>query len=71
MHKKNLPLVVIFKDKANSEALIGARVYVDQLKTGIVTNAFGFYSLTLPKGEYEVLYSSVGYEVIKKRYCFR
>lgn len=54
------------KSGESSEALIGARVYVESMKTGIVTNAFGFYSLTLPKGDYKVLFSFIGCDVIKK-----
>src|SRR5690554_8141206 len=34
---------------------------VPELQAGTVTNEYGFYSLTLPSGEYEVIYSSIGY----------
>lgn len=50
------------KDKANGEALIGATVYIPQLKTGVITNPYGFYSISVPKGEYTVTYSFVGYQ---------
>ena len=50
------------KDASSGEELIGATVYVDQLQNGVVTNIYGFYSLTLPSGEYDVTYSYVGYE---------
>jgi hypothetical protein len=49
------------RDKANGEALIGATVFVPQVSAGTVTNAYGFYSLTLPKGTYQVRFSFVGY----------
>jgi CarboxypepD_reg-like domain/TonB-dependent Receptor Plug Domain len=50
------------KDKASGEELIGAIVRVsEQSKVGVVTNAYGFYSLTLPEGNYTLLYSSIGY----------
>ena len=49
------------KDANNGEELIGVSVYIPQLKAGTVTNAYGFYSITLPKGTYEIQYSSVGY----------
>lgn len=35
-------------DSASSEVVIGAIVSVPELKAGTITNAYGFYSLTLP-----------------------
>lgn len=49
------------KDKANGEELIGVTVYVKETASGTVTNAYGFYSLTLPPGKYSIQYSYVGY----------
>lgn len=54
------------KDSETGEALIGARVYVSALKTGAITNVYGFYSLTIPEGSHEILYSFVGFDPIKK-----
>ncbi|MBI1184067.1 TonB-dependent receptor plug domain-containing protein [bacterium] len=48
-------------DSSNNEQLIGASIYVTDIKEGTATNAFGFYSLTLPAGQYHVVYSYVGY----------
>jgi len=50
------------KDEQNGEELIGVTVYIPAIKAGAVTNAYGFYSITLPKGTYEVQYSFVGYK---------
>lgn len=50
------------KDKANGEGLIGATVYVPQLKTGVITNSYGFYSISIPQGNYSVSYSFIGYQ---------
>ena len=49
---------------ANSgEALIGATVSIKELATtGSVTNAYGFYSITIPEGKYTVLAQFIGYE---------
>lgn len=44
------------------EGLIGSTIYVEELKTGTATNAYGFYSLTLPKGNYTLRFSFIGYE---------
>jgi len=49
-------------DAETGEELIGANLYVQELKTGAVTNVYGFYSFTLPKGTYHITYSYVGYE---------
>ncbi|MGB0881362.1 MAG: TonB-dependent receptor [Vicingaceae bacterium] len=51
------------KDAANGEDLIGVTIFVKELPgTGTVTNVYGFYSLTLPKGEYTIQYSFIGYK---------
>lgn len=49
-------------DANNGEALIGATVIVSSLQIGATSNAFGFYSITLPKGHYEISYSFVGFK---------
>ncbi len=55
------------KDAANGEGLIGVSVYVQEVKTGTQTNPYGFYSLTLPKGTYNLVLTYVGFEKITKK----
>lgn len=43
------------------EALIGAVVYVEELKTGVISNPYGFYSLSVPPGSYNITISYLGY----------
>jgi len=51
------------KDGSSGEDLIGARLSVVEMPgTGAITNAFGFYSLTLPEGSYTIQYKSLGFE---------
>jgi hypothetical protein len=50
------------KDAGNGEALIGATVLIKELQTGTVTNAFGFFSITIPEGKYTVSTSFLGYK---------
>ena len=50
------------RDVQNGEDLIGAVVSVPSLKVGVSTNAYGFYSLSLEPGNYEVEISYVGYQ---------
>ncbi len=48
-------------NKNSNETLIGVNVSVSGIKTGVTTNEYGFYSLTLPKGDYEIIFSYVGF----------
>jgi len=51
--------------EANSnETLIGVTIAVSELRTGTTTNEYGFYSLTLPKGTYQITVSYLGYQDI-------
>ena len=54
------------KDKSSGESLIGATISIKDTKFGAVTNAYGFYSLTLPKGKYTATASYIGYEKLEK-----
>ncbi len=49
------------KDASNGEALIGAGIFVEELKRGATSNVYGFYSLTLPAGKYTVKFLFLGY----------
>ena len=50
------------KDDSNFEELIGATIYVKEINSGTATNAYGFYSLTLPAGEYTLVISYIGFK---------
>ncbi|MDR1458966.1 MAG: TonB-dependent receptor [Bacteroidales bacterium] len=50
------------KDASNGEALTGATVYTKENMKGTVANAYGFYSLTVARGEYTLEITFVGYE---------
>jgi hypothetical protein len=53
------------RDKQTGESLIKAVVRIQELpNAGIVSNEYGFYSLSLPKGNYSVVVSQVGYETL-------
>ena len=53
-------------DSKNGEHLAGVTVFDINHKTGTATNAYGFYSITIPAGDYELQYSYVGYQTILK-----
>ncbi|SFE60738.1 TonB-dependent Receptor Plug Domain [Chitinophaga sp. CF118] len=51
------------KQKSSGETLIGASVaVVEKINVGVVTNEYGFYSLSLPKGKYTLRISYIGYK---------
>jgi hypothetical protein len=54
------------KDANNGEMLVGAVVYIEELNTGTSSNAYGFYSMSLPAGQYNITYRYIGYETLKK-----
>jgi hypothetical protein len=49
------------QDARTGEEIIGATIYVPSIQKGAAANEYGFYSITLPKGEYEIIFSTVGY----------
>ncbi len=52
------------KDKFTGEVLIGANVFLKGTTNGVMTNGYGFYSLTQPEGNYTVVYSYMGYKEV-------
>ena len=42
---QNITLSGHLKDASSGEALIGATVYVEELKQGTATNSYGFYNI--------------------------
>jgi hypothetical protein len=53
-------------DSENGEVLIGVTIVDTKHKTGSSTNAYGFYSITIPSGDYELQYSYIGYQSVFK-----
>ena len=49
------------EDASSGESLIGVNVYSKSLSVGTTTNNFGFYSLTVPEGEFDINFSFIGY----------
>ncbi len=54
------------RDADNGEMLAGVTIYESTLKTGTSTNAYGFYSLTIPAGNYNLQYSYIGYQTFSQ-----
>ncbi len=51
-------------EASSNETLIGVTIAVPSLRTGVTTNEYGFYSLTLPEGEYQIQVSYLGFQDI-------
>jgi len=51
---------------ASGEALSNAKVYVPSVNKGALTNTYGFYSLTLPAGIYEIEFRYTSFPTIRK-----
>jgi hypothetical protein len=54
-------------EKSSNETLIGVNVILPKLQTGTITNEYGFYSITLPPGIYEVVFSTLGFKKISQK----
>lgn len=55
------------KDINSGEPVIGAQVYVENPLIGVVTDQFGYYSISLPRGRHELLFKSIGMENTKRQ----
>ncbi|MFE3869009.1 carboxypeptidase-like regulatory domain-containing protein [Flavobacterium sp. LS2P90] len=64
--KQKFTLSGIITDANSNETLIGVNIIIPELKTGVTTNEYGFYSITLPQGIYAVQISYLGYQNIEE-----
>ena len=49
-------------DKNNGESIVGVNIYCAELSLGVTSNTYGFYSLTLLEGIYDVSFTFIGYQ---------
>lgn len=52
------------REKATLESMPGTTIYIPALQYGAQSNNYGFYSLTIPQGNYEVVYSFIGFKKV-------
>ncbi|MEM1121594.1 MAG: TonB-dependent receptor, partial [Bacteroidota bacterium] len=55
------------KDEDTRERLIGANIFDAHTQKGIASNEYGFYSITLPRGEHLLNFSFLGYKAKARR----
>jgi hypothetical protein len=65
--KKKFTVSGTIRDKKTGETLPGATVRLENQPTGAISNEYGFYSLSLPEGVYDLEYSYIGYLSQKKQ----
>ncbi|TGD59062.1 TonB-dependent receptor [Flavobacterium humi] len=58
----------VISDAANNETLIGVNIFIPETKSSAITNEYGFYSITIPKGDYTVLISYQGFQAIEESF---
>jgi hypothetical protein len=64
---QNTTISGILKDSQSGETLIGATIFVNELKLGASTNVYGFYSLTIPSGSYTITFHTLVTETLLRR----
>lgn len=65
--QENYTLSGVVSEENSGETLIGVNVIFNDILRGTTTNSYGFYSITLPEGTYNVEISYVGYQSIRKK----
>lgn len=53
-------------EASSNETLIGVTIAIPALSTGVVTNEYGFFSITLPQASYDIHISYLGYDNVHK-----
>lgn len=61
----------VIKDGKNGETLSGATVLLKGIRIGSTVNAYGFYSITVPEGNYTLEVSYLGYVTVEKKIDLR
>ena len=54
------------REAISNETLIGVTIAIQNLRTGTTTNEYGFYSITLPEGDYNLIVSYLGFQEISR-----
>ena len=54
-------------DASNGESLISATISLQNSTKGVTSNSYGFYSLSLPKGNHTIAYQYLGYKTVYKQ----
>jgi outer membrane receptor for ferrienterochelin and colicin len=62
MQAQNFTISGYVEDQSSGERLLNANVYNPQTLQGVITNNYGFYSLTISSDSLQLTYSYIGYQ---------
>lgn len=62
--QENYTISGIIKDQNNGETIYGATIFLNGTTIGSLSNEYGFYSISAPKGTYTLSISFIGYTEI-------
>ena len=65
--KKLITIDGYVNDAKTGEAIVGASVYIEKPRTGVNTDQYGYYSLSLPKGRYILNVQSIGMRDVRRQ----
>ncbi len=54
-------------DGKTGETVVGAKIFIPSKSLGTVSNSYGFYSLTSPKGNFEIRFTASGFDTVIKK----
>jgi len=66
-NRGNVTLSGYVRNRNTGEPVIGAVLRIDELQRGSMTNEYGYYSMTLPKGDYNVHFSCLGLKSLNRQ----
>lgn len=61
LHAQRITISGYVESEQARERLVGVNIYDAGKKYGTVSNAYGFFSLTLPAGQHQILFSYLGF----------
>jgi hypothetical protein len=64
--QKKVTLSGYIKDAQSGETIIGATLFIKELKQATQTNSYGFYSISVPAGSYTIAVSYVGFAPVSE-----
>lgn len=62
IEKEMITISGFLRDGESGEGLVNANIYLQDKSLGTITNEYGFYSFTIPKGSQRIYYSYLGYD---------
>lgn len=64
--KQKVTLSGTIANAINNETLIGANIVIPEANTSVTTNSYGFFSITLPQGDYTIIISYMGFDDVEE-----